>query len=61
MTSEPLVSSDFWERLPLEAQLYIRALEARLAAWEETVQQLRKQSQQNSRTSSRPPSSDPLT
>jgi transposase len=56
-----------------EAQAYIRALEARVGTLEETVQglkaamqqveatvdQLREQLQQNSRTSSRPPSSDP--
>ena len=48
-----------WERLPPEAQAYIRALENRVAALEATVQQLREQVQQTSRTSSRPPSSDP--
>jgi transposase len=59
MTSEPLLSADTWERLPPEAQAYIRALEARVAALETMVQELREQLQQNSRTSSRPPSSDP--
>jgi transposase len=48
-----------WERIPPEAQAYIRALENRVAALEVTVQQLREQVQQTSRTSSRPPSSDP--
>jgi transposase len=48
-----------WERIPPEAQAYIRALENRVAALEATVQQLREQVQQTSRTSSRPPSSDP--
>jgi transposase len=48
-----------WERIPSEAQAYIRALENRVAALEATVQQLREQVQQTSRTSSRPPSSDP--
>lgn len=48
-----------WERTPPEAQAYIRALESRVAALEATVQQLREQVQQTSRTSSRPPSSDP--
>jgi transposase len=59
MNSEPLLSSDIWERIPPEAQAYIWALEARVAALEATVQQLRAQLQQNSQTSSRPPSSDP--
>jgi transposase len=59
MTSEPLLSADIWELIPPEAQAYIRALEARVAALETMVQELREQLQQNSRTSSRPPSSDP--
>ena len=59
MNSEPLLSPDLWERLPPEAQAYIRTLEARVAALEATIQQLREQLQQDSRTSSRPPSSDP--
>ena len=64
---------EVWEHIPAEAQAYIRTLEARVGALEETVQslkaaiqqveatvyQLREQLQQNSRTSSRPPSSDP--
>jgi transposase len=50
---------EIWERIPPEAQAYIRALESRVAALEATVQQLREQVQQTSRTSSRPPSSDP--
>jgi transposase len=45
--------------LPPEAQAYIQALEARIAALEATLQQLQEQLQQDSRTSSRPPSSDP--
>jgi transposase len=44
---------------PPRAQADIRALENRVAALEATVQQLREQVQQTSRTSSRPPSSDP--
>src|SRR5215813_14145883 len=52
MNGEPLLAPDIWERLPPEAQAYIRALEAREAALEATLQQ-------TSRTSSRPPSSDP--
>jgi transposase len=66
MHSETPLSPEVWERLPPEVQVYIRALEARVGALEETVQQLeatvhqvREQLQQNSRTSSRPPSSDP--
>jgi transposase len=59
MTSAPLFSPDLWERIPPEAQAYIRALEARVAALEAMVQQVREQRQQTSRTSSRPPSSDP--
>ena len=59
MNSEPLLSPEIWERTPAEAQAYIRALEARVAALEVMVQQLLEQLQQDSRTSSRPPSSDP--
>jgi transposase len=59
MNPEPPLSSDIWEHTPPEAQAYIRALEARVAALEATVQQLREQLEQTSRTSSRPPSSDP--
>jgi transposase len=59
MNRDPLLSPDIWERLPPEAQAYICALEARVAALEAMVQQLREQVQQTSRTSSRPPSSDP--
>jgi transposase len=73
MHSETPLSQEVWERIPPEAQAYIRALEARVGALEETVQrlqaaiqqveatvqQVREQLQQNSRTSSRPPSSDP--
>ena len=59
MNSEPLFSPEFWERTPSEVQATLRALDARVAALEATVQQLREQVQQTSRTSSRPPSSDP--
>ena len=59
MNREPLLPPDLWEGLPPEAQADIRALEARVAALEAMVQQLREQRQQTSRTSSRPPSSDP--
>jgi hypothetical protein len=69
MHSEPPFSPEGWERLPPEAQAYIRALEARGGAleetgqrlqaampqWEATGHQVREQRQQTSRTSSRPP------
>jgi transposase len=65
--------SEVWERSPPEAQAYIRAFEARVIAPEAAVQQLEtsvrqleatvqglpEQLRQDSRTSSRPPSSDP--
>jgi transposase len=57
---------EVWERTPIEAQEYIRGLEARVAVLEAmvqrlqvTIQHLTEQLQQDSRTSSRPPSSDP--
>lgn len=50
---------DLWERIPPEAQAYIRALEARVTALEGRMQALHAQLQQTSRNSSRPPSSDP--
>src|SRR5262245_20466737 len=73
MYSETPLSQEVWEHIPAEAQAYIRTLEARVDLLEESVQglkaaiqqveatvhQLREQLQQNSRTSSRPPSSDP--
>jgi Family of unknown function (DUF6444) len=73
MISELSLPPEVWEQPPSEAQAYIRALEARIIALEATVQhlqaaihsleatvhQLREQVQQNSRTSSRPLSSDP--
>jgi transposase len=59
MDSQIPFPPEIWERIPPEARAYIRALENRVAALEATVQQLREQVQQTSRTSSRPPSSDP--
>jgi transposase len=50
---------ELWEQTPPEVQAYIQALEARIAALEATVQDLLERVQQDSRTSSRPPSSDP--
>ena len=64
-TKSPL-PPEVWEHTPVEAQEYIRALEARVAMLETivqrlqaTVQHLTARLQQDSRTSSRPPSSDP--
>jgi transposase len=57
---------ELWEQTPAPVRDYIRALEARVAALEAavqrleaTVQQLMERLQQDSRTSSRPPSSHP--
>ena len=66
MDTPAALSSDLWERIPPEAQAYIRALESRLSALEARVQTLQAHNRalqerlhQNSRNSSRPPSSDP--
>ena len=66
MDTKPSLPPEVWERTPVEAQEYIRVLEARVAMLETivqrlqaTVQQLTERVQQDSRTSSRPPSSDP--
>ena len=56
-----LLLPDIWERTPPEAQTYIRALEARVAALEGLMQALQAQHKQTSRHSARPPSSDPST
>jgi len=56
-TPHPL-PSDIWDRTPPEAQAYIEALVARVAALEATVKDLTERSEQNSHNSSRPPSSD---
>ena len=56
-TTSPL-SQDVWERTPAEAQAYIRALEARFAALEATVQCLLERLRMDSQNSSQPPSSD---
>lgn len=60
MATSPPLPSEIWERTPREAQEYILALEARVAALEASVQELRERLRQDSRTSSRPPSSDAL-
>jgi len=59
MATHPPLPPEIWDRTPREAQDYILALEARVAALEATVKELMERLQQNSRTSSRPPSSDP--
>src|SRR5688500_12008690 len=59
MTTPPSLPSELWNRTPHEVQDYILALEARVAALEAIVQELMERLQQDSRTSSRPPSSDP--
>jgi transposase len=66
MDTKPPLPPEVWERTPVEAQEYIHALEARIAMLEAivqrlqaTVQHLTERLQQDSQTSSRPPSSDP--
>ena len=66
METPTALSPDIWERTPPEVQAYIRALELRLSALEARVQALQQENRalqerlkQNSRNSSRPPSSDP--
>jgi transposase len=66
MDTQPSLLPEGWERTPVEAQEYIRVLEARVAMLETiverlqaTVQPLTERVQQDSRTSSRPPSRDP--
>src|SRR5215475_6520310 len=59
MNTPPPFPPELWEQTPGAVQEYIRALEARVAAFEATVQQLLERLQQDSRNSSRPPSSDP--
>jgi len=66
MDTERPFSPMLWEQTPAAVQDYICAIEARVMALESavqhleaTVQQLTEQLRQDSRTSSRPPSSDP--
>ena len=59
MDTPAALPRDVWERTPPEAQAYIGALEARVAALVAMVQALQEQLHQTSRNSSRPPSSDP--
>jgi transposase len=66
MHAKPPLPPEVWKRMPVEAQAYIRALDVRVVVLEATVQrlqatiqQLTERLQHDSRTSSRPPSSDP--
>jgi transposase len=66
MNAKRPFSQAVWDQTPVAVQDYIEALEARVAALEGSVQRLEaavqhltEQVQQNSRNSSRPPSSDP--
>ena len=58
MEPQPLLPSEIWDRIPPEAQAYIEALVARVAALEATVKDLTERLEQDSHNSSRPPSSD---
>ena len=58
MATHPSIPSELWDRTPREVQDYILALEARVVSLEATVKELMERLQQDSRTSSRPPSSD---
>jgi transposase len=66
METLPALSHEVWERTPPDAQVYIRALEARVEtlasmvhAFQGQIRTLQEQLSQTSRNSSRPPSSDP--
>ena len=59
MATPTALPPDIWRRTPPEAQAYMRALEARVAALEGILQALQAQLKQTSRNSARPPSSDP--
>jgi transposase len=59
MNTIPPFPPELWEQTPIAVQEYIRALEARVAVLEATVERLLERVQQDSRNSSRPPSSDP--
>jgi transposase len=66
MDAQLPLPQEMWECLPVEVQEYIHTLETRVAVLEArvqrleaTVQHLTELLQQDSRTSSRPPSSDP--
>jgi transposase len=59
MNTTPPFPPELWEQTPLAVREYLRALEARVAELEATVQRLLERLQQDSHNSSRPPSSDP--
>src|SRR5215475_9664291 len=59
MNTTPPFPPELWEQTPVAVREYIRALEARVAVLEATVQQLLERLPQDSHNSSRPPSSDP--
>jgi transposase len=69
MDTHSILPLELWDQTPPEVQAYIRALEVRLESLEalearvhtlqEQVRTLEEQLKQNSRNSSRPPSSDP--
>lgn len=66
MDTHPSLPQDLWEQTPPEVRAYIVTLEARVTALEAMVQALQEENRalqeqlkQNSRNSSRPPSSDP--
>lgn len=59
MDTTSRLSQDVWERTPAEAPAYIRALEARVAALESTVQRLLERLRRDAQNSSQPPSRDP--
>ena len=59
MNTTPPFPPELWEQTPRAVREYICTLEARVAALEATVQQLLERLHQDSRNSSRPPSSDP--
>jgi transposase len=59
MNTTPPFPAELWEQTPVAVQAYIRALEARVAELEATVQRLLERLEQDSHNSSRPPSSDP--
>ena len=54
MDSQIPLPPEIWERIPPEAQAYIRALESRVAALEATIQQLREQVQETSQRADEP-------
>src|SRR5262245_4621777 len=58
MNATSPLSQEVWERTPAEAQAYIRALAARVAALEATVQRLLERLRMDSQHASQLPSSD---